>query len=249
MLARAREHDRREPPADRHRVVARRLHRVLPVARSLAAHDEGSARALTRRRGDVPRHRDDLLVDAPNEGEHHAGRRRDPRVDLRGVHDPRVARARGGTTSRRAGTPDRHVPHTSEAAVGRPDVHLRGDGDPARCGGVRGGARRDGARVPQQREELLLTAAQSFFALAVLLTLSITTREAILLFTLFWAQFIIGALVPESLQLAERVGVSAVYILLGLVIFVRDRHLIVPLVRDGLVTPYKHLNAAAEMPG
>jgi cation:H+ antiporter len=94
----------------------------------------------------------------------------------------------------------------------------------------------------QQREELLLTAAQSFFALAVLLTLSITTREALLLFTLFWAQFIIGALVPESLQLAERVGVSAVYVLLGLAIFVRDRHLIVPLARDGLLTPYKHLN-------
>ena len=100
-----------------------------------------------------------------------------------------------------------------------------------------------------QREELLLTAAQSFFALAVLLTLSITTREALLLFTLFWAQFIIGALVPESLQLAERVGVSAVYVLLGLTLFVRDRHLIVPLVRDGLVTPYKRLNAPAEMPG
>jgi cation:H+ antiporter len=101
----------------------------------------------------------------------------------------------------------------------------------------------------QQREELLLTAAQSFFALAVLLTLSITTREALLLFTLFWAQFIIGALVPESLQLAERVGVSALYILLGLAIFVRDRHLIVPLVRDGLVTPYKHLNGDHEIPG
>jgi cation:H+ antiporter len=101
-----------------------------------------------------------------------------------------------------------------------------------------------------QREELLLTAAQSFFALAVLLTLSITTREAILLFTLFWAQFIIGAIVPDSLQLAERVGVSAVYILLGLAIFVRDRHLIVPLLRDGFRTPYRHLNGdGGEVPG
>jgi cation:H+ antiporter len=99
-----------------------------------------------------------------------------------------------------------------------------------------------------QREELLLTAAQSFFGLAVLLTLSITTREAILLFTLFWAQFIIGAVVPESFQLAERVGVSVAYMLLGLAIFVRDRELIVPLVRDGLKTPYRHLNGE-EMPG
>jgi cation:H+ antiporter len=92
-----------------------------------------------------------------------------------------------------------------------------------------------------QREELLLTAAQSFFAVAVLLTLSISTREAVLLFSLFWAQFIIGGLVPESLQLAERVGVSAVYIALGLAILARDRHLIVPLLRDGLRTPYRHL--------
>jgi cation:H+ antiporter len=94
----------------------------------------------------------------------------------------------------------------------------------------------------QQREEILLTAAQSFFAVVVLVSLSISTREAILLFSLFWAQFIIGALVPESLQLAERVGVSAVYVLLGLAFFVRDRRLVVPLVRDGLITPYKHLN-------
>jgi len=97
-----------------------------------------------------------------------------------------------------------------------------------------------------QREELLLTAAQSFFALAVLLTLSITTREALLLFSLFWAQFIIGALVPESFQAAERIGVSIVYILLGLVIFARDRHLIVPLVRDGFVTPYRRLARQGE---
>ncbi|MGH2557131.1 MAG: sodium:proton exchanger [Actinomycetota bacterium] len=94
---------------------------------------------------------------------------------------------------------------------------------------------------PHQREELLLTAAQSFFALAVLVTLSITIREALLLFTLFWAQFIIGAAVPESWELAERVGVSAAYIVLGLVIFFRQRRLILPLLRDGLRTSHHRL--------
>jgi cation:H+ antiporter len=92
-----------------------------------------------------------------------------------------------------------------------------------------------------QREELLLTAAQSFFALAVLATLSISVREALLLFTLFWAQFIIGAAVPESWELAERVGVSAAYIVLGLWIFAKERGLIVPLLRDGFRTPYRRL--------
>jgi cation:H+ antiporter len=95
-----------------------------------------------------------------------------------------------------------------------------------------------------QREELLLTAAQSFFALAVLATLSISVREALLLFTLFWAQFIIGAAVPESWELAERVGVSAAYIVLGLWIFAKERRLIVPLLRDGFRTPYRRLGGS-----
>jgi cation:H+ antiporter len=97
-----------------------------------------------------------------------------------------------------------------------------------------------------QREELLLTAAQSFFALAVLVTLSITVREAILLFSLFWAQFVIGAIVPESWVLAERVGVSVVYIALGIAIFSRERRRIVPLLRDGFRTPYRQLARGGE---
>jgi cation:H+ antiporter len=100
-----------------------------------------------------------------------------------------------------------------------------------------------------QREELLLTAAQSFFALAVLVTLSITVREAALLFGLFWAQFLIGAIVPESWTAAERIGVSVAYILLGLAIFVQERRLILPLLRDGFRTPYRHLGGGREAVG
>jgi cation:H+ antiporter len=95
-----------------------------------------------------------------------------------------------------------------------------------------------------QREELFLTAAQSFFALAVLVTLSISVREALLLFGLFWAQFVIGAFVPESVAGIERIAVGMVYLVLGLVIFARERHLIRPLLRDGLRTPYAELNGA-----
>jgi cation:H+ antiporter len=97
-----------------------------------------------------------------------------------------------------------------------------------------------------QREELFLTAAQSFFAIAVLATLSISTREAMLLFGLFWAQFIIGAIVPESAGGVERVIVAIVYLLLGVIIFVRERHLLPPLVRDGFRTPYTRLNQAPD---
>ena len=93
-----------------------------------------------------------------------------------------------------------------------------------------------------QREELFLTAAQSFFAVAVLVTLSISTREAMLLFGLFWAQFVLGAFVPESAGGVERVVVGIVYLVLGLAIFAREFHLVGPLVRDGLKTPYAQLD-------
>ena len=87
-----------------------------------------------------------------------------------------------------------------------------------------------------QREELFLTAAQSFFAVAVLVTLSISVREAWVLFALFWAQFIIGGLAPASIAGLERIVVGGVYIVLGLVIFTRQRGLIRPLIRDGFKT-------------
>ena len=75
----------------------------------------------------------------------------------------------------------------------------------------------------QQREELFLTAAQSFFAVAILSNLSISVREAWFLFGLFWAQFIVGAVVPESWHAAELIGVGVVYLLLGLRLILRDR--------------------------
>jgi cation:H+ antiporter len=94
-----------------------------------------------------------------------------------------------------------------------------------------------------QREELLLTAAQSLFAVAVLATLSISTREALLLFGLFWAQFIVGAVVPESAQGVERIIVSGAYILLASAIFYRDRRNVPVLVRNGFRTSYSELTA------
>jgi cation:H+ antiporter len=102
---------------------------------------------------------------------------------------------------------------------------------------------------PHQREELFLTAAQSFFALGVLVTLSISTREALLLFGLFWAQFVIGAVVPDSFGGRELIIVGVIYVLLGAWIFVRQRRLIGPLVRDGFRTPYAELAAKERREG
>ncbi len=98
-----------------------------------------------------------------------------------------------------------------------------------------------------QREELFLTAAQSFMAIAVLASLTMTLREAGLLFLLFWLQFVLGAVIPDSLQEVERVGVGIGYLLLGAVILFRERRLIPGLLRDGFRTPYSDL-AARERP-
>jgi len=92
-----------------------------------------------------------------------------------------------------------------------------------------------------QREELFLTAAQSFFAVAILSNLSLSLREAGYLFGLFWAQFIIGALVPESLHAAERIGVGILYLLLGVGYIFRDRRRVPQLVRDAFVASYAEL--------
>ncbi len=94
-----------------------------------------------------------------------------------------------------------------------------------------------------QREELMLTASQSVFAVATLVSLSISTTEALGLFGLFWAQFLLGAVVSHEWAGIERIGVSIGYLLLAGWIVARDRGLLPTLVRDGLRTPHHVLRA------
>jgi cation:H+ antiporter len=96
--------------------------------------------------------------------------------------------------------------------------------------------------IAQQREELLLTGAQSLFAVAILVNLSMSNKEAIGLFVLFWAQFLIGAVVPGHLHGLERVLVSGIYVVLGIAILFKDRGPARKLVRDGFRTPYRELS-------
>ena len=95
-----------------------------------------------------------------------------------------------------------------------------------------------------QREELLITAAQSLFAVALLVTLSITVVGALSLLGLFLAQFVLAATLPPPLQELELLVLSAVYLIAAIVLFVRHRHALVQLVRDGLRTPYADLTEA-----
>ena len=93
----------------------------------------------------------------------------------------------------------------------------------------------------EQRGELLLTAAQSVFAVAILAGLSLSMREAMWLFGLFWAQFIVGAVVPESAHGAELTIVSVVYLVLAAGILVRDRSRLKLLFVRGFRTSYRQL--------
>src|SRR5205085_1733919 len=72
-----------------------------------------------------------------------------------------------------------------------------------------------------QREELLLTGAQSVFAVALLANLSLSVREALLLFGLFWGQFVLGAVMSDISHGTERVIVSVVYLILGGAVLLR----------------------------
>src|SRR5438270_10865078 len=96
-----------------------------------------------------------------------------------------------------------------------------------------------------QREELLLTAAQSAFAVAILSNLSISAREALALFSLFWAQFLLVAVIPSSVHGVERVVVAIVYLVLAAGILVRDRRRLPGLMRDGFLASHAELRSQA----
>jgi cation:H+ antiporter len=102
---------------------------------------------------------------------------------------------------------------------------------------------------PDQRQEVLLTAAQTVFAVAILVNLSISLREAFALFGLFWAQFVLTALVPPSFRGTELMVLSGVYILLGLWLLARKFGAFRHLLRDGFRTPYSELEPAPATDG
>ncbi len=72
----------------------------------------------------------------------------------------------------------------------------------------------------RQKEEVLLTAAQSLFATAILLDLSISRMEGILLLLLFLIQLFIPSM-------EVRLVVSAIYLILSVPILIRERRNII----------------------
>lgn len=94
-----------------------------------------------------------------------------------------------------------------------------------------------------QAMELLLTAAQSVFAVSILVNLSVNAGEGLALLGLFVAQFVLGAVFAGSGgHSTELVVVSIGYLVLAAWLFFRQRHLLLGVLRDGFLTPYDELS-------
>ncbi|MCV2491911.1 hypothetical protein OF117_21415 [Geodermatophilus sp. YIM 151500] len=89
-----------------------------------------------------------------------------------------------------------------------------------------------------QRLELLITAAQSLFAVALLLDLKLARRGSVALLTLFLVQFLSSILLPGAVDRAIILVLSGVYGLLAVALFVRGRGRTFRLVKEGTVTSF-----------
>ncbi|HLG01355.1 MAG TPA: sodium:proton exchanger [Acidimicrobiia bacterium] len=95
-----------------------------------------------------------------------------------------------------------------------------------------------------QREEIFLTAAQSVFAVAVLMNLSLDAREAMALFGLFVTQFIIGAVFGNEVDTYTRIIIGCIYLLLAAWLVIRRRASVRPMIRNGFRSNLAELAAS-----
>ncbi|MEV0676483.1 sodium:proton exchanger [Actinosynnema sp. NPDC050436] len=92
-----------------------------------------------------------------------------------------------------------------------------------------------------QRLELLITAAQSLFAISILTDLALTTSGAVTLFALFAAQFTASIVLPQDANRVVVIALSALYGVLAVGQLVRRRHTALRTARDGVATPFSEL--------
>ncbi|USX53603.1 sodium:proton exchanger [Lentzea sp. HUAS12] len=97
-----------------------------------------------------------------------------------------------------------------------------------------------------QRLELLITAAQSLFAVSILADLGLTTPGAATLFGLFAAQFTASVTLPDSANRVVILVLSALYVVLAAAQLLRRRRIGVRTARDGVATPFPELVRRAE---
>ena len=91
-----------------------------------------------------------------------------------------------------------------------------------------------------QRYELLLTAAQSLFAVSLLVNLRLSLWGASTLLALFAAQFAASILLSDTANRAVMLGLSGIYVAAALVLFVVQHRDGRRLARAGLVDDFAH---------
>ena len=98
----------------------------------------------------------------------------------------------------------------------------------------------------QQRVELMVTAAQSVFAVAIVASRSVSTKEAWVMLTLFVAQLLESGLtelghISDESSAQARIWVGIVFLLAAAWVLRKDFRRLVQVVRDGLRTPWGEL--------
>jgi len=89
-----------------------------------------------------------------------------------------------------------------------------------------------------QRLELLLTASQSLFAVAIITNLRMSVGEAWWIFLLFWAQFLVSAFAGERLHDEVLIVTSVIYLAMGIWLIATHWTEARALLKDGFRTPY-----------
>ena len=97
----------------------------------------------------------------------------------------------------------------------------------------------------QQRFELLITAAQSLFAVSILVNLSLTAWGAAGLFSLFMVQFVVSIVATDYVNRVTIVVLSIVYALLAIGQFARKYRQTARIAKDGTVTPFEKMQSGA----
>jgi cation:H+ antiporter len=93
----------------------------------------------------------------------------------------------------------------------------------------------------QQRFELLLTATQSLFAVALLVNLTLTVFGAVALLTLFSVQYVSSIRLSPAADQVVIVVQCAVYVVLAIGLLIWRHKRALQLIRDGLITPFPAL--------
>jgi cation:H+ antiporter len=92
-----------------------------------------------------------------------------------------------------------------------------------------------------QRDELLVTAAQSIFAVAVLSSRSMSRSEAWVLLALFIGQFVSSGILPETYAAPGRIAVAIIFLVAAMWVLRKDVARLRRLLHDGLRRPIGEL--------